>query len=80
MFYFSHFKKHSNVETLNPSFSVSVEAVDRESSDFDSNVPIKEEQKELRGTSSENFRSTKFLLEPLERKSDNLERIEVEEI
>ena len=59
---------------LSPIVNVTGHALNKDSSTFDSNIIIKEEEKELHGTSE----SSELLLELHEKRSDNPEKIEVE--
>ena len=62
---------------LSPIVNVTGHALDKDSSTFDSNIIIKDEEKELHGT-FKCFGSLKLILELHEMRSDNPEKIEVE--
>eukprot|EP00256_Glycine_max_P032187 XP_006576805.1 uncharacterized protein LOC102666817 isoform X2 [Glycine max] len=61
-----------DMNMLSPIVNVTGHALDKDSSTFDSNIIIKEEEKELHGTSE----SSELLLELHEKRSDNPEKIE----
>uniref|UniRef100_A0A0R0KNP3 Uncharacterized protein n=1 Tax=Glycine max TaxID=3847 RepID=A0A0R0KNP3_SOYBN len=63
-----------DMNMLSPIVNVTGHALDKDSSTFDSNIIIKEEEKELHGTSE----SSELLLELHEKRSDNPEKIEKE--
>lgn len=72
-------KQLPDANILNPIVNVTEYAPDKESSNVDSNIVIKEEGKELSGT-SENSRSSELLLELQEMRPDDAEKIEVEKV
>nr|KYP51994.1 hypothetical protein KK1_026071 [Cajanus cajan] len=63
------------MDISSPIVNVTEHALDKDSSTIDSNVIIKEEEKELHGT-SESSESLELLLELHEKRSDNPEKIE----
>ena len=72
----SDLKQYLDMNILSPVVNVTEHALDKDSSTIDSNKIIKEEGKDLHGT-SEISGSLELLLE-LQKKSDNPEKIEVE--
>ncbi|TKY62645.1 hypothetical protein E2542_SST12503 [Spatholobus suberectus] len=67
--------QYQDMDILGPIVNITEQALDKDSSTVDSNIIVKEEGKELHGT-SESSGSSELLLELHEKRSDNPEKIE----